>query len=366
MVIDLFELSEDEVRDRYPAVYQHVRGAVKPERDLNRRKTYRDNWWVFGEPRKLLRPAIHGLPRVIATTETSKHRFFSFLPAGTRPDNKLVIFAEAKPVVLSLLSGRIHVAWSLAVGARLEDRPVYAKAQCFDPFPFPDLSDKPALKARLDDLGERLDAHRKSVLEKHGFLTMTKLYNVLERVKALEAKKADEPPLTEAEKDIYQAGLVGTLKSIHEDIDAAVFEAYGWPEDLDDEAILERLVALNLERHEEEKRGHVRWLRPDFQIPRFAPKSAKAGQGDLELADTVVETGAKLPAFPAKDRKAQARIVRELLERASGPVAPETLARGLSGKNTKAKVGRVAEMLGVMEALGQAETDADGRYFVSG
>lgn len=31
-------------------------------------------------------------------------------------------------------------------------------------------------------------------------------------------------------------------------LDAAVLRAYGWPEDLSDEAILERLLALNLER----------------------------------------------------------------------------------------------------------------------
>ena len=31
-------------------------------------------------------------------------------------------------------------------------------------------------------------------------------------------------------------------------LDAAVLRAYGWPEDLSDEAILERLLALNLAR----------------------------------------------------------------------------------------------------------------------
>ena len=58
---------------------------------------------------------------------------------------------------------------------------------------------------------------------------------------------------------------------------------------LTDEEILERLVALNHERAEEEKRGLVRWLRPEFQnpqgkkdavqdeIPGTAPKKAKKG-----------------------------------------------------------------------------------------
>ena len=61
-------------------------------------------------------------------------------------------------------------------------------------------------------------------------------------------------PLTEAERDIYEVGLVGIRNDIHDQIDAAAFEAYGWPADLCGEEILERLVALNHERAEEEAR----------------------------------------------------------------------------------------------------------------
>jgi hypothetical protein len=76
LVIDLFGLNADEVRVRFPAVFQWVVERVKPERDQNNRATYRDNWWVFGEPRKEFRPALAGLPRYIATVETAKHRTF--------------------------------------------------------------------------------------------------------------------------------------------------------------------------------------------------------------------------------------------------------------------------------------------------
>jgi hypothetical protein len=38
----------------------------------------------------------------------------------------------------------------------------------------------------------------------------------------------------------------------HKKLDAAVAAAYGWPVDLTDEQILERLLALNLERAEQE------------------------------------------------------------------------------------------------------------------
>ena len=38
------------------------------------------------------------------------------------------------------------------------------------------------------------------------------------------------------------------LDLAHKKLDEAVFAAYGWPSDLTDEQILERLLALNLER----------------------------------------------------------------------------------------------------------------------
>jgi len=38
------------------------------------------------------------------------------------------------------------------------------------------------------------------------------------------------------------------LDLAHKRLDAAVFDAYGWPHDLTDDQVLERLLALNLER----------------------------------------------------------------------------------------------------------------------
>src|SRR5690606_6551878 len=37
LVIDLFDLSAEQVRDRFPEVYEHILRTVKPERDANRR-----------------------------------------------------------------------------------------------------------------------------------------------------------------------------------------------------------------------------------------------------------------------------------------------------------------------------------------
>ena len=40
----------------------------------------------------------------------------------------------------------------------------------------------------------------------------------------------------------------GWLVNAHAALDVAVADAYGWPANLDDAAILERLLALNLQR----------------------------------------------------------------------------------------------------------------------
>lgn len=42
-VINLFGLSAEQVRDRFPEVYQWVVERVKLERDQNNRAAYRDN-----------------------------------------------------------------------------------------------------------------------------------------------------------------------------------------------------------------------------------------------------------------------------------------------------------------------------------
>ena len=84
------------------------------------------------------------------------------------------------------------------------------------------------------------------------------MHNVLAKLRSGET-------LTDKEKSIHEQGLVSVLKQIHDELGAAVFDAYGWPGTLTDEEILERLVALNAERAAEGARGQIRWLRPDFQ-----------------------------------------------------------------------------------------------------
>jgi hypothetical protein len=273
MVIDLFGLSESEIRQRFPEVYQHVLLRVKPERDANRRATYRDNWWIFGEPRRELRPAIAGLTRFVATVETSKHRIFQFLDGDTLPDNKLIVAALGDAFSLGVLQSTVHLEWTYAncglLGvASFEQGHVYVKSKVFDPFPFPDPT--PQQRAKIAELAEELDATRKAALSETDKLTMTELYNLREKLRS-------GAPMDEKEQRRAIKARAAIVNRLHEQLDEAVADAYGWgPEwragTLGPSEIVARLVALNHERAAEEKAGRIRWLRPDYQEPRFGKK----------------------------------------------------------------------------------------------
>ncbi len=352
MVIDLFGLAAEDVRQRFPEVYQHVSMRVKPERDRNNRETYRDNWWIFGEPRRELRPALTGLPRYIATVETAKHRVFQFLSGDILPDNMLLAVASDDAFALGVLSSSAHSTWALNAGGTLEDRPRYTKSRCFDPFPFPDAT--AAQRVAIGEIAEDIDAHRKARLTAHPKLTLTALYNVLEML------RAGKPPesLTPDDRQIFDDGLVLILKELHDQLDAAVAEAYGWPADLSEEATLERLVALNAARRAEEARGKVRWLRPDYQIPRFAKPGEKAQQIEADL----VAAEATLPraSFPA-DEMAQTAAIMAALAASESPLAPADIAGAFrQGRRVQPKVDQVLGALvrmGFVAKTGPAQAD---------
>jgi hypothetical protein len=345
-VIDLLGMTEVAVRDEIPRIYQHVRDTVWPERMLNNRESRKRNWWIFGEALAPFRPALETLPRYLVTVETAKYRTFQFLDGSILPDNKLVAIALQEAELLAILSSRHHVTWSLAAGSWLGvgNDPVYAKSKTFDPFPFPDPTE--AQKTRLRSLGEQLDAHRKAQQKAHPKLTLTAMYNVLEKLRAGERIEGKD-------RETYDQGLIGILRDLHDQIDAAVAEAYGWPEGLSDDEILHRLVALNRDRAAEEARGHIRWLRPDYQNPAGKAVQAKGEQTAMDIGPT--ETTAKAP-WP-KSLPEQIAAVRNALHDL-GTATPEQVARQF----LRARSTSVQPLLESLTAIGQARLVEGGRF----
>lgn len=396
--IDLLGLTQEQARVQFPLAYAHLYDHVRGERQANNRKSRRDKWWVFAEPALDLRSAVRALDQYIATTETAKHRTFSMVPSSFLADQKIRVISSNRPEILATLASRAHVCFAIAAGGRqgVGDDPVYQHTNTFAPFPFPNFSTNADLERRLVDLGERLDAFRKERLVAHDFLTMTGLYNVLERVRELEWKAGPGrhsdnaeaiAPLTDRERDIYEAGHIAILKEIHDEIDTLVLAAYGWsdlahdlvgrpgattpsPYKSDDqlkaeEELLTRLVALNQERAAEEARGLVRWLRPDYQIPKLGHKVARP-DGTQTEADLVIQPGAGKPKWP-NDSGQQITVLVDILRKAPAPVPPEALAASFDGRNTPKRKDRIASLLETLTTIGLARSgrvEGEDRYFI--
>ncbi|MDR3463494.1 MAG: class I SAM-dependent DNA methyltransferase, partial [Beijerinckiaceae bacterium] len=188
----------------------------------------------------------------------------------------------------------------------------------------------------------------------HPGLTLTQIYNVLEKLRAGEK-------LDDNDEAIKTNGLVLIVKELHDKLDGLVAQAYGWPVDLSDEDILTRLVALNAERAAEEKRGLVRWLRPDYQLKRAGITTEAAPREAEQLEAPLVAAAAaqQKPSFPSGDLERTAAVFEALMG-ASGPLDAPAIARSFKqgGKVEPA----IARVLASLARLGHVHS-SDGQNF---
>jgi hypothetical protein len=388
-VIDFFPRTLQQARDLYPSLYQWILDRVKPEREHNNDKAIREAWWLHARPRPELRASSSGISRYILVPRTAKWFTFQFASVETIPDSSVVAIALDDSAHLGVLSSVVHLAWATACGGRLGvgNDPRYQHQRTFNPFAFPWMSDpdgsrrENAVIERISALGEQLDSHRKRQQGMSSDLTLTGMYNVLEKLRSGE-------PLTAKERIIHEQGLVSVLRQVHDELDAAVLEAYGWSDLLPllrvahgndppaeghtrdeakrafDEAVLERLVALNAERAAEEARGLVRWLRPEFQNPGAtqAPEQGElvADEDDDEPAAAAAAAVAAGKSKPwPKDPVDQVRAVADLIAASPVPLSLDEIGKRFSGKGQWKR--RLPGLLDMLVALGRAQ-EQDGRY----
>jgi hypothetical protein len=277
----------------YDTPHQYVFDRVKPERDKNNRDVRRLNWWLHAELAPAMRTAISRLPRYLATPRIAKHRIFTWNDSIVLPDDGVFIFARSDDYFFGVLHSRFHVVWALTLGTRLETRPRYTPTTCFETFPFPGSAGVPpafsANAAAHDGAGETpappcfaaISAAAKELNDlREGWLnppdwTRTETLEFPGTVGGPWDRYID--PATIKDRGTFKVGTVryprivasdaactdrlkdrtltklynarpAWLANCHEKLDAAVADAYGWPSGLADSEILDRLLALNLER----------------------------------------------------------------------------------------------------------------------
>ena len=230
-----FDHLEIEAASAYASPFEYVRKCVYPKRIQNRRKSYREKWWLYAEPRKEMREALKHLERYIATPGVAKHRLFVWAPVRVLCNQGTLVFAREDDYFFGMLHSKPHELWSLAQGTQLQSRPRYTPTTCFETFPLPW---PPGSEPSEED-----DARVRAIAEAaRELVEKRQLWLHPEGVPEKELRKRT---LT----NLYNANPQWLVLA-HQKLDEAVYDAYGWPHDISDLQILQRLLALNLERAE--------------------------------------------------------------------------------------------------------------------
>jgi type II restriction/modification system DNA methylase subunit YeeA len=275
-IIDFpFSLSEQEAA-RYEKPFQYVDQNVRPLRKNHREAIQKKFWWRQARPCSEMKAAIVHLFRFLVTPTLSKHRVFAWLQNPYNADHQLYVFARDDDYFFGVLHSRFHEVWALKLGTRLETRPRYTPTTCFETFPFPAPSNKQ--KIDISAAAKELNELRENWLNPREWTTT----RVLEFPSATDgpwSRFVDNPdvrgigtaryPVTEPRDSDSAAKLSKRtltnlynerpqwLANAHAKLDRAVASAYGFPVDLTDEQILERLLALNQQRAANETSAQI-------------------------------------------------------------------------------------------------------------
>ena len=231
-IIDFGDMPSEQAA-LYEAPFEYVNAWVRPQRETSRSTI--SSWWLHERPRPEMREAVRHLSRLIVTPRVSKHRLFAWIEKETLPDSATIAIARDDDYTFGVLHSRFHELWARGMGTQLREVESgfrYTPTTCFETFPFPepDEAQRAAIAAaagRLNQLREGWLNPPNATASELKKRTLTNLYN---------------------KRPTW-------LANDHAALDAAVAAAYGWSDGLSDVDILERLLALNLQRSAEPAYG---------------------------------------------------------------------------------------------------------------
>lgn len=237
-IIDFGGFMPLEEAAQYEAPFEYVKKHVYPRRKDVRRKNHREYWWIHAESRPGMREALSKLTRYIATPRVSKHRVFVWLDTEILADSAVVVIARDDDYSFGVLQSTIHERWARATGTQLREATSgfrYSQTMTLETFPFPwPPGQEPQDAPRVQAIAE---AARELVQKRDAWLNP----------EGMSEKELKKRTLTNLYNDYPM-----WLELVHQKVDRAVLDAYGWPHDITDEEILERLLELNLQRAKEQ------------------------------------------------------------------------------------------------------------------
>lgn len=210
---------------QYTEPYYRVLTLVKPERDTNKMKSRRVNWWRFGVPASSLYNRIGGLSHCFAAARTTKHLSFSAMPVDFVFSDAVYVFTTDRWDLFAVLQSTIHEIWARKYSGKLKQDLRYSPSKCFDTFAFPpELWQMP--HSGLAELGKLYHAQRKQLMQTLG-LGLTNIYNLFH------SKDLSADFVATLSNKSYRVAANGyhdliELRQQHTSLDRIVRDAYGW------------------------------------------------------------------------------------------------------------------------------------------
>lgn len=264
-VIQLTDLETEREVQQFPMLYRTIKEKVYPERmklgSNPNNAPLRRRWWAFQGHRPELYRIIKSLPRVICTSRVSPHLAFCFVEPNVIFSEMVVVIADDRMPVFSIIQSRLHETWARFFASSLKDDLRYTPSDCFATFPF---SNEFQASADLELAGRAYHDHRAAIMAARSE-GMTKIYNRFHdrNETAIDINRLRESH-SEMDRivlrsfgwhDLAKRDEAVFLDQTNED-DHAYQNRLFWPSHFRDE-VLARLLALNAQRHAEEVRLDV-------------------------------------------------------------------------------------------------------------
>lgn len=193
--------------------------AANPKAKGNRHHAgFLAQWWQLGYRREEMLAALGGLDRYIATSRVASERratVFTFVDSAIRPGDSLQVFALDDDYSFGVLSSAAHRAWLEARCSTLKADLRYTPTTVWNSFPWPQSPSERCIRTVAELVAKLLEI-RGQYLERG--ISLKKQYDALR-----------------------QPGR-SILRDVHEALDAAVLEAFGFAPGSD---VVTQLLALN-------------------------------------------------------------------------------------------------------------------------
>jgi type II restriction/modification system DNA methylase subunit YeeA len=223
-IIDFNDMTIEQASN-YELPFNRLKSTIPIERQNNRNEALKINWWKYEGKRLGMRKAIAPLSHYFTVPRVSKWAVFIPAPVSWLPGDLNIVVASEDFYILGILTSKVHRFWVKAQSSTLKGDTRYTHNTCFETFPFP--------QTAAQQLVEQI---RATAVELHEYRTqqmsskqwgITQLYN----------KFFEEP--------------TSQLYKLHAKLDRQCNAAYGFT---DSDDILAKLLELNLELAEKEKR----------------------------------------------------------------------------------------------------------------